>query len=179
MIRTARLILRPWRPEDADPFAAIGADPEVMAFFPAPYTRAESEANLARYTDHLTAHGFTRWAVEAPGIAPLIGHVGLLWSGADLPFPPRPEFGWRLARAHWGQGFATEAARAVIADAFTRCGLGEVVAYTAARNAPSRAVMRRLGMAHDPAEDFDHPAVPEGHALRPHVLYRLAAPAKD
>jgi ribosomal-protein-alanine N-acetyltransferase len=174
MIRTGRLILRDWRDDDLAPFAALNADPEVMRYFPATLTRAESDAAAARNRDGIARHGYGFWAVEVPGVTPFAGMVGLSVPRFEAPFTPCVEIGWRLARAHWGRGYATEAARAALGHAFGPLGLGEVVAFTVPANVPSRAVMTRLGMTRTPADDFDHPLLPEGHPLRRHVLYRIA-----
>jgi RimJ/RimL family protein N-acetyltransferase len=171
VLTTRRLILRPWRDTDLAPFAALNGDPEVMRYFPAPLVEAESDAWVERATRHFADHGFGAWAVEAPGIAPFIGTVGLLEVRFEAFFAPAVELIWRLARPYWGQGFATEAARAAAEDGFDRLGLPELVAFTALPNLPSQRVMERLGMAH--AGEFDHPRLPEGHRLRRHVLYRL------
>lgn len=171
-LRTPRLLLRPWRDGDLPAFAALNADPEVRRWFPGTLTRAESDAQAARYQEEIAAHGFGFWAVEAPSVAPFIGLVGLHRVGFAAPFTPAIEAGWRLARAHWGQGYAAEAARAALAHGFGPLGLAEVVAFTVPGNLASRRVMERIGMRHDPAGDFDHPAVPEGHPLRRHVLHR-------
>ena len=173
-ITTPRLLLRRWRDGDLDAFAALNADPEVMAFFPALLGRAESDALAARIREHFARHGFGLWAVEVPGVAEFVGFVGLSVPRFEAPFTPCVEIGWRLVRAHWGRGYATEAARAALDFGFRRLALDEVVSFTVPANRRSRAVMERLGMAHDPAEDFDHPTLPEGHPLRRHVLYRLA-----
>jgi len=175
-LTTACLVLRPWRDDDLAPFAALNADPRVMEFFPGVLSRVESDGLAARIRLHMKAHGFGLWAVELPGVAPFIGFVGLMTVPPALPFAPAVEVGWRLAHEHWGRGYATEAARAAVEFGFGVLGLGEIVSFTAERNRPSRAVMERLGMTHSPAEDFAHPAIPAGHALRRHVLYRLAAP---
>ena len=171
-LRTPRLLLRPWRDADLTAFAALNADPEVRRWFPGTLTRAESDAQAARYQEEIAAHGFGFWAVEVPGAAPFIGFVGLHRAAFAAPFTPAVEAGWRLARAHWGQGFATEAARAALAHGFGPLGLAEVVAFTVPGNLASRRVMDRTGMRRDPTDDFDHPAVSEGHPLRRHVLYR-------
>jgi ribosomal-protein-alanine N-acetyltransferase len=173
-LTTARLVLRPWRDDDRAPFAALNADPRVMEFFPAVLSRAQSDGLVARIRLHMETHGFGLWAVEAPGVAPFIGFVGLMTAPPALPFAPAVEVGWRLAREHWGRGYATEAARAAVEFGFGVLGLAEILSFTAERNRPSRAVMERLGMVH--AENFEHPSIPAGNALRPHVLYRLAAP---
>ncbi|TWB82383.1 ribosomal-protein-alanine N-acetyltransferase [Nitrospirillum amazonense] len=170
-LKTARLLLRPWLPTDRDAFAALADDPRVMEFL-TPLDRAGSDALVDRVQAHFVQHGFGYWAVEVPGVASFIGFVGLGTVGFEAAFTPAVEIGWRLASAHWGRGYATEAARAVMHAAFTRFDLPEVVALTVPANRRSRAVMERLGMAHDPAEDFDHPRLAEGHPLRRHVLYR-------
>jgi RimJ/RimL family protein N-acetyltransferase len=167
-----RLRLREWRDSDLAPFAALNADPEVMRYFPEPLDRAASDAMVGRIRDHFDRHGFGPWALEIPGVADCAGFVGLMVPAFEAHFTPCVEIGWRLTRAAWGRGYATEAARAVLDYAFTVLKADEVVAMTVPANRPSRAVMDRLGMTHDPADDFDHPRVPEGHALRRHVLYR-------
>jgi RimJ/RimL family protein N-acetyltransferase len=170
VIRTERLLLRRWRAEDRAPFAALNADPAVMEHFPAPLTRQESDALADRIEAGFDRHGFGLWAVQAGGV--LVGFTGL-----SVPPPevaPEVEVGWRLARSAWGHGYAAEAARAAIAHG-RGVGVGAVVSFTAVDNVRSRRVMERLGMTHDPAEDFDHPRVPAGHRLRRHVLYRLGA----
>ena len=174
-LRTPRLILREWRDEDAEPFAAMSADPEVMRYLVPFPDRAAVGAWIARARTHLAEHGFGKFVVELAGEAAFAGVVGLDHVGFDLPFTPAVEVLWRLARPFWGRGFATEAARATLDDGFGRLGLDEVVAYTVVGNRRSRAVMERLGMHRDAAEDFDfvHPRLPPGHPLRRHVLYRL------
>lgn len=172
VLRTPRLVLRPWRDADDDAFAAMFADPAVMEFLPAA-GRAEIDAFIQRIKTHFAAHGFGWWAVEVPGVAPFIGYVGLTVPRFDAHFMPAVEIGWRLASAHWGKGYATEGARAALEFGFTQLGLDEIVSFTVPANARSLRVMERLGMTHDPADDFDHPRLPEGHALRRHVLYRL------
>ncbi len=170
---TTRLRLRFWREEDLSAFAALNADPEVMTWYPKTLDRAESDALAERIQAGLREHGFGLWAVEAPGLAPFLGYVGLIRPRWQAPFTPCVEIGWRLAREHWGCGYATEAARAALAFGFARLGLEEIVSFTVPANRRSRAVMERLGMTRDPLEDFEHPVLPEGHRLRLHVLYRL------
>jgi ribosomal-protein-alanine N-acetyltransferase len=172
-LRTDRLLLRPWRDADREPFAALNADPVVMEHFAKPLDRAESDAFIARIQAHFAQHGFGFWAVEAPGIAPLIGLAGLARPVFEAPFTPCVEIGWRLAREHWGKGYATEAAHAAIRFGFEQLGLGEIVAFTVPGNLRSRAVMERIGMTRSAEDDFDHPSLPEGHRLRRHVLYRI------
>ena len=170
-LRTERLLLRRWRDEDREPFAAMGADPEVMRYFPATITREESDALIDAVEAAFDERGWGLWALEADG--GFIGFTGLWIPGFEEHFTPAVEVGWRLARHAWGHGYATEAARAAVAFGFGELELEEIVSFTAAANAPSRAVMERLGMTHDPADDFDHRALPEGDPLRRHVLYRL------
>ena len=173
VLRTSRLVLRRWRCADREPFAALNADPRVMAHFPATLTRAQSDASADRLERELAARPFGLWAVEIPGVTAFAGFTGLHVPGFEAPFTPCVEIGWRLAFPHWGRGYATEAARAVLAYAWKPLELDEVVAFTAVGNARSRAVMDRIGMRHDRAGDFDHPQLPEGHPLRRHVLYRV------
>ena len=175
-LRTRRLLLRPWRGTDLAPFAALNADPEVRRWFGGMLTRAESDAQAAQIQEHITTHGFGLWAVEVPGTAPFIGFVGLKHVSFAAPFTPAVEIGWRLARAHWGQGYATEAARAALAPAFGPLGLPEVVSFAVPGNLASRRVMERIGMRQDPEGEFDYPALPEGHPFRRHVLYRAQRP---
>jgi RimJ/RimL family protein N-acetyltransferase len=171
-IRTERLLLRQWREADFEPFAALNADPEVMRYFPAPMTREASDAFAERTRAQIAERGWGLWAVEVARGAPFIGFVGLGQPSWEAHFTPAVEIGWRLARAHWGRGYATEAARAAAGFAFETVGLVEIVSFTSTINLPSRRVMERIGMTHDPAEDFDHPLVADG-PLRRHVLYRL------
>ena len=170
---TPHLLLRPWRDEDLAPFAALNADPRVMEHFPGTLDRDASDALAAEIRAELERSGFGLWAVEVPRVAPFIGFVGLSEPDFDAPFTPCVEIGWRLAFAHWGKGYATEAARAAVAHAFGPLRLEELVSFTAPANLRSRAVMERLGMTRSPADDFDHPKLPDGHPLRRHVLYRL------
>lgn len=173
-LRTPRLLLRPWRPEDLAPFAALNADPLVMEHFPGPLSAAESAALAEGIAAHFDRHGFGDWAVEVPGQAPFIGFIGLAVPRFQAPFTPCVEIGWRLASAHWGHGYASEGAAAALAFGFTRLALAEIVSFTVPANRRSIRVMERIGMERSPAEDFDHPQLPEGHPLRRHVLYRLS-----
>ncbi|HEV2967425.1 MAG TPA: GNAT family N-acetyltransferase [Candidatus Dormibacteraeota bacterium] len=173
-LHTERLLLRRWRPADKEPFARLNSDPLVMEYFPSALDRAESDAFADRIEEGFDARGYGLWAVEIPGEADFIGFVGLALHDFPAHFTPAVEIGWRLARDYWGSGFATEAARTAIADGFERVGLGEIVSFTTAINVRSVAVMERLGMTHDPSDDFDHPRLPVGHHLRRHVLYRLS-----
>ncbi|MEU4512666.1 GNAT family N-acetyltransferase [Nonomuraea wenchangensis] len=174
-METERLIMRRWREEDREPFAAMNADPEVMEHFPAPLTREQSDTLVDRIERHFDERGYSLWALEVIGTGEFIGFAGLAWQTFDAPFLPAAEIGWRLARPAWGHGYATEAARRALTYAFEEAGLTDVISMTAATNLRSQAVMQRLGMTRDPAEDFDHPSVPEDSPLRRHVLYRLRA----
>lgn len=170
---TPRLVLRQWREDDREPFAALNADPEVMRYFPTPLTRRESDALAEHVQAAIAQRGWGLWAVEVIGGATFIGFVGLGEARFEAHFTPAVEVGWRLARGHWGNGYATEAARVAIAFGFEEIRLDEIVSFTAAANERSRQVMQRLSMVRDRAEDFDHPAVPDG-PLRAHVLFRLS-----
>ena len=173
-LETRRLLLRRWRPEDRTPFAALNADPEVMRHFPALLTRRESDRLADRIESYMERTGWGLWAMEERASGRFLGFTGLARPGFEAPFMPAVEIGWRLERAAWGHGFATEAARAAARFAFDELALEEIVSLAVVANERSRAVMRRLGMTHDPADDFDHPLVEQPH-LRRHVLYRLRA----
>jgi RimJ/RimL family protein N-acetyltransferase len=164
-IRTARLLMRPWRDEDREPFAAMNADPVVMEHFPAPLTREESDAFVDRIETHFTTHGYGLWVLEDE--TGFLGFTGLNWATFDAPFNPSLEVGWRLKREAWGKGYATEAATEAL-----RRGLQvepRITSFTALVNGRSWRVMERIGMRRDIG--FDHPRVPDGHPVRPHILY--------
>jgi RimJ/RimL family protein N-acetyltransferase len=170
MLETERLILRRWLPRDLAPFAALNGDPEVRRHFPTTLERAESDALVARFEDSWEEDGFGLAAAERKEDGAFVGMVGL----SRVRFAPLEgavEVGWRLGRAHWGRGYATEAARAWLGRGFGAMRLAEVIAFTVPANVASRRVMERLGMRHDPARDFEHPALPDGHPLKAHVLY--------
>lgn len=175
-LSTERLALRQWRESDLKPFAALNGDPEVMRHFPSTLPREQSDAFARDISWTLEEQGWGLWAVEVVDGPRFIGFVGLNEPRFDTHFTPAIEVGWRLGREHWGHGYATEAARASVAFGFETLGLEEIVAMVAPANTPSRRVAEKLGMARDPADDFDHPRVPAG-PLRRHVLYRLARPA--
>jgi len=172
-LRTERLVLRRWRDADLELHAAMNADPVVMEHFPSVLTREESDAVVQRIDDQFDAHGFGLWAVEVPGVTPFAGWVGLTRPRFDAPFTPCVEVGWRLRTECWGRGYATEGARAAIRFGFDEVGLDEIVSFTVPQNERSRAVMAKLGMTHDPADDFDHPLVEPHTPWHRHVLYRL------
>ncbi len=172
-LSTERLLLRPWRPDDLDPFAALNADPRVMEFFPSVLSRHESDALANRIAathrrarlGPLGRRDFRR--------RPFAGYIGLAVPRFESQFTPCVEIGWRLAKEHWGQGYAIEGARAALAFGFTALKLDEIVSFTVPANLRSRRVMERLGMTRSEADDFDHPGLPVEHPLRRHVLYRI------
>jgi RimJ/RimL family protein N-acetyltransferase len=176
-IRTPRLMLRQWRGADLEPFAALNSDPEVMRYFPSPLTRGESDALAERERTMIAERGWGLWAVEVIDRASFIGFVGLARPLFQAHFTPAIEVGWRLARDDWGRGYATEAARAALAFGFDELGLDEIVSFTSVVNVRSQKVMKRIGMTHDPNDDFDHPNVVAGNPLRPHVLHRVSREA--
>jgi RimJ/RimL family protein N-acetyltransferase len=171
-LETERLRLRAWRDEDLDAFATMNADPRVMEFFPNVCSRDQSQAGLERIGAHFAAHGFGLWPVERRSDGSFVGMAGLALPSFTARFTPCVEVGWRLLAAYWGHGYATEAAGAALGFGFERLGLREIVSFTTVNNHRSRRVMDRLGMVRSPDDDFMHSALPDGHALRPHVLYR-------
>jgi RimJ/RimL family protein N-acetyltransferase len=173
-LTTERLLLRRWRDEDLPPFAALNADPLVMEYFPAVLSREESDARATGIRRHFEERGFGLWAVEIWGVTPFAGFIGLSVPRFEAEFTPCVEIGWRLAAKYWGQGLATEGAQAALAFGFEELGLAEIMSFTVPQNWRSRRVMEKIGMTHEPGGDFDHPALPEGHRLRRHVLYRIS-----
>ena len=172
-VQSRRLSLRPWKDADRAPFAALNADPEVMRHFPAPWPAEQSNRLIDTWLAQFDAQGWSNWAVDLERTGEFIGFIGLTVPRHQLPCSPCVEIGWRLARAHWHQGYATEGARAALRVGFEQLGLAEIISFTARPNLPSRAVMERIGMR-DSGADFEHPGVPEGHALRLHCLYKLS-----
>ena len=175
VLRTERLVLRRWTPDDREVLAQINADPEVMRYRLRTLTRQESDNLMDAIETCFDENGFGQWAVERTDDDRLIGFIGLEVAGDDMPFRPLVHIGWHLAVEAWHHGYATEGAGAVLDFAFDEAGLSEIVAHTSARNERSRAVMRRLGMTHSPADDFDGPWYPAAHPNRRFVLYRLTA----
>ncbi|MFI7098682.1 GNAT family N-acetyltransferase [Streptomyces sp. NPDC050161] len=170
-LHTERLVLRHWRPADLAPWAALNADPDVRAHLGDLLTREQSDASVARFQADFAARGYGWWAVEVRATGEFIGFAGLDRVDEGLPFTG-VEAGWRLARRAWGHGYATEAGRAALDFGFETLGLSEILAITTATNLRSRAVMQRLGMTRDPADDFDDPEAPAG-PLRRNVVYRI------
>jgi RimJ/RimL family protein N-acetyltransferase len=175
-LRTDRLVLRDWRDADREPFAMMNADPAVMEFFPSTLDPQASDVIVDHFQREFAERGFCPWALELADVEAFIGFVGLHCVPDEMTFSPAVEVGWRLARPFWGQGYATEAATRVLRFGFDELGLEELVSFTSVLNVRSRRVMERLGMSRDPRDDFEHPNIPEGHRLRPHVLYRSVPP---
>ena len=173
--RTERLVLRRWRHTDREPFAALNADPAVMAHFPSTLDRRASDALVDRIETNFDRDGFGLWAVEIAATGQFIGFTGLAIPHFEAHFTPAVEVGWRLAHAAWGYGYATEAGAEALAVAFKELHLPEVVSFTAEGNLRSQRVMERLGMHHDRGDDFDHPALPQGHASRHHIRDHIRA----
>ncbi len=174
-INTERLVLRRWRDSDREPFAALNADPETMQYFPATLDRAASDAFVDRIESRFEDQGYGLWALEVIATGDFIGYTGLNPMVEDVPGAGGMEIGWRLAKHAWHHGYATEAATAALGVAFDGAGLAEIWSITAVINEPSQAVMRRIRMTE--VARFDHPRVPAGHRVRPHVAYHLASPA--
>jgi RimJ/RimL family protein N-acetyltransferase len=174
-IETERLILRAWHDEDAEPFAALNADPRVMEFFPKLLTRAESDKLMTWMRAFVDEHGYGPYAVEEKNTRDFLGYIGICPVPFEAAFVPATEIGWRLARSSWGRGYASEGARAVVGQALGRLGFAALVSFTAEWNMRSRRVMEKIGMTRDPNGDFLHPSLPPAHKLAPHVLYRIEA----
>jgi len=171
-LKTERLKLRQWTDADKEQFATMSADPEVMRFFPATLTRTESDEIAHKCQTLLANRGWGIWAVELTEANTFIGIVGLHETTAQLPCTPCVEILWRLARPHWGKGYATEAASAALQVAFQRLQLNEIVSFAVPENTASRGVMERINMTNT-GEDFEHPDVPENSHLRQHCLYKI------
>jgi len=175
-LRTERLLLRRWRQADRAPFAALNADPEVNRYLTGPLDRDASDDLVVRIEAGFELHGFGLWVLELRESGEFAGFAGLSVPPFEAHFTPAVEVGWRLARPAWGHGYATEAGRAALEFGFGPAGLGEIVSMTAVGNVRSRAVMERLGMRRDPADDFEHPNLAAEDPLSAHVLYRIAPP---
>jgi RimJ/RimL family protein N-acetyltransferase len=174
-IQTDRLLMRRWRDADRKPFAALNGDAETMRYFPSPLEEAASDAFVDVIESRFDQHGFGLWALEITATGEFVGFTGLNQPIPDgIPGAGGVEIGWRLARHAWHQGYATEAATAALDLAFTAVGLAEIWSFTAVLNEPSQAVMRRIGLSE--VARFDHPRIPAGHPLRPHVMFHLANP---
>jgi len=177
VIETARLLLRDWRKEDREPFAAMSADEEVMLHLGGAVGRAESDAVIDRFRAKARDHGHTFWAVERKADGAMIGFCGLRRGGhPGTGVTDELEIGWRLARDAWGQGFAREAAEASIAWGWTHCPDRRIAAWTVPANSSSWGLMLRLGMVVRPELDFDHPRFTPGHPLSRHIVYTIDRP---
>lgn len=175
-VRTKRLILRPWQESDLEPFAQLNADPRVREYFPGILSREESDASVKLVSNHIEKYGWGFWAASLIHTGEFIGFIGLEDVYFSAPFnelTPAVEIGWRLAFSHWGKSYATEGARRALQYGFDHLKLDEIVSFTILKNIRSRHVMEKIGMHHDPKDDFAHPKLSEGHPLRKHVLYRL------
>ena len=170
-IETARLILRPWIDADLAPFAAMGRDPRVMAHFPSLVDEQQSKATAVSIMNHIGEHGFGFWAVERKSNRQFLGFCGLKLVTFPCPIEGEVEIGWRLAHAHWGQGFAKEAAQACLDHGFGVLSLPRITSFTVARNTRSWGLMERLGMERCEDLDFDHPNIAAGHPLSRHIVY--------
>lgn len=176
LCRGPRVSLRHWHDDDLPLFAEMNADPKVMEFFPAPLSRSESDAVAARIRTHVRERGFGFFVLEIENVARFAGFVGLSVPSFETHFTPCVEVGWRLSHAFWGKGYASEGARLALRFAFEKLKLPEVLSFTVPSNHRSIRVMQRIGMHRSPHDDFEHPALPPGHPLRAHVVYRLPAP---
>jgi RimJ/RimL family protein N-acetyltransferase len=172
-LHTERLVLRRWREEDEGPFAALNSDPVVMEHFPGVLTREQSDQMIRQMELHFEEFGYGLWAVDIRWAGKFIGFCGLSVPTFHTHFTPAVEIGWRFTRDEWGNGYATEAARAAVDFGFEQAHLDEVLSWTIPANEPSIGVMTRLGMTREPAFDFDHPRLLEDDRLRRHVVYRL------
>lgn len=173
ILETNRLILRTWEERDYDPMTKIDRDPKVCEFLPALGNRISTLAGIQKIIQHYEQHGFCLYAVELKSIHEFIGWTGLAIPSFEAHFTPAVEIGWRLASTQWNQGYATEAAKIVLHHAFTVLNLQEIVSFTTVNNKASRRVMEKIGMYHQPIDDFDHPKLESNNPLCRHVLYRL------
>ncbi|MGF1734813.1 GNAT family N-acetyltransferase [Photobacterium satsumensis] len=173
-LETDRLILRQWKREDYPVYAKLNADPAVMNYFPAVLSPQESDAQAARITQLIAERGWGFWAVELKATGQFIGFVGLHSQDehSGIPNAPFVEIGWRLAKEHWGKGYAPEAASRALQFAFCELSAPSIYAFTALPNTPSQRVMGKIGMVNI-GQDFDHPKLPQGHSLQRHCLYQI------
>lgn len=172
VIETKRLFLRKWRAGDLSTMAAINQDPKVMEHFPSVKTMEETKAFIDGNKALFDEVGYCFYAAELKNTHELIGFIGIA-PVYDMPCAPAIEIGWRLGSKFWGQGFATEAAKAVIDYAFNTLQLDEIVAFTATTNKRSELVMQRLGFTRSEQDDFYHPRIVDGHPLQRHMFYKL------
>lgn len=173
ILKTERLILRPWKKSDLEPFCTMNQDPKVMEFYPSTLTKKESDAFAQKIQREYAQRGYGFWAIEVPKIANFIGYVGLNYWDLKMDFAPCIDIGWRLASPFWGKGYATEGAKEVLHYSFENLKLEEIVAMATIGNFRSHRIMEKLGMQHSPKENFHHPKLPKEHPLSLRVLYRL------
>ncbi|MCH9763573.1 MAG: GNAT family N-acetyltransferase [Gammaproteobacteria bacterium] len=176
IIETERLILRTWCDDDLEPMFRINQDPKVMEYFSALGSKEETQNHINRICKHQDEHGYSLYVVELKSTHKMIGFIGLLHrikAEFNVPFNPSIAIGWRLSLKHWGKGFATEGASAVLDYAFCVLGLPEIVSFTVTENKKSRRVMEKIGLTYNPDDDFDHPKAPDDSPLKQHVLYRI------
>lgn len=173
-IETSRLILRRWRKSDLEPFVALNSDPEVMEHYSSTLDERQTAEWMGRIEASFDERGYGLWALQHGASKEFLGYAGLWVPSFEAHFTPTVEVSWRLSRSSWGNGYATEAARAAMRYGFEQADLTEIVSFTAPANTRSIRVMERLGLAHDPADDFDHPNIAEGSSYRRHVLYRMS-----
>lgn len=174
ILKTNRLILRTFEESDIDPLSLINQDPKVCEFLPAISNRASTEKLIQIFIHHQQDHGFSPYAVELKSTNEMIGWCGLMIPSFDAHFMPAIEIGWRLSSQQWNQGYATEAAKAVLQYAFEELKLNEIVSFTAIENIRSRRVMEKIGLHHNSIDDFYHPKLEKLHPLCRHVLYRIS-----
>ncbi len=172
ILQTERLILRPWKVEDLEPYAKMNADPKVREHFPSTLTKEESDREAQIFMDSFQVHGWGLWAVTIPDITDFIGFIGLRHVPFSAHFTPAVEIGWRLDYKYWNHGYATEGAEAAMKFGFENLSLNLIVSFTAVNNVRSRRVMEKIGMKWFPEENFEHPRLPQGHFLREQVLYK-------
>lgn len=178
IIETKRLILRTWKKSDLKPMIQINQDPRVMEFFPSTLTQKKTEELVERLTNHYKKHGFTLYPVELKKTKECIGMVGIATVPFKTAFTPAVEIAWRLAPEHWGNGYATEAAKAVIHHAFTVLNIKKIVAFTTSKNIASQRVMEKIGMQRNTAFDFEHPKLDKKSPLLKHIFYEIKAVQK-
>ena len=176
-IQTERLLLRQWVNDDLEPFAKINADTDVMEYYPDVFTRQQSDVMAAKLINWIEQRGWGFWAVELLEQEQFIGFVGLHEPTYELPVTPCVEIGWRLAKEHWGKGYATEAAKASLEFAFKQLNLDQVYSFATVSNWKSRSVMERLNMINTES-NFDHPMIPQHSPLLEHVLYKIENPLR-
>jgi len=174
IFESERLGFRTWLDRDTEPFFQLNSDPEVMEFFPSLHSYEQTVAYIDRITTFFEENNFGLWAVDEKDSGKFIGFIGLTRATFESPFTPCIEIGWRLAKAFWGKGYATEGAAACLDYGFNTLGLSEINSFTAVTNKRSERVMQKIGMKY--IGNFEHTSLPEGHPLRPHVLYKIEKP---